>query len=136
MPLNGGSTLDHLARLLATNFTSAIMDTGGPMDGLTADQCHGYASRSDGSLVRSAPRQMTASSVLASCHKRNLGFLHWLLPARRQRPHGCTAKEGDEFAPFHCPVPSASDGKDSTELLHCRISIWPMSASGQNRSLR
>jgi hypothetical protein len=31
------------------------MDTGGPMDGLTADQCHSYASRSDGSLV--GPRQ-------------------------------------------------------------------------------
>jgi len=28
----------------------SIMDTGGPVDGLTANQCHGYASRSDGSL--------------------------------------------------------------------------------------
>src|SRR6266516_351713 len=58
VPLNGGSLLDHLARLLATNFTSGstgIPDKihyghGRPNGWFTADQCHGYASCSDGSL--------------------------------------------------------------------------------------
>ena len=51
MPLNGGSLLDHLARLLATNFTS----------GSTDNQCHGYASRSR--QLRKAP--VEAHEVLA-----------------------------------------------------------------------
>jgi hypothetical protein len=51
VPLNGGSLLDHLARLLATNFTS----------GSTDNQCHGYASRSR--QLRKAP--VEAHEVLA-----------------------------------------------------------------------
>src|SRR6516225_11929373 len=96
------------------------MDTGGPMDGLTADQCHGYASRSDGSLVRSAPRKMTASSVLASCHKKFVGFLRWVLPARRERPCRSRAAERDQQFPSsdgdcHTPLPcEVRKGKDTT----------------------
>src|SRR5215472_7061917 len=47
---------------------------------------------------------------------------------RRRR----AADERDEIAPLHDPVPPGAPTKDSTALLHCGISIWPMSLVGQN----
>jgi hypothetical protein len=35
---------------------------------------------------------------------------------------------------FTASASRASDGKDSTALLRCEISIWPMSAAGQSQS--
>src|SRR6266481_5793467 len=58
--------------------------------------------------------------------------------ARRERPRGCrrASKERDELAPFHCAVPPVLRTKDSTALLHCGISIWPMSEVGHSRPMR
>src|SRR5260370_33083349 len=54
----------------------------------------------------------------------------------RKRPSR-RAEQRDEVAAFHGPMASrASDGKDSTALLRCGISISPMSAQGQTRPSR
>jgi hypothetical protein len=86
------------------------MDTGGPMDGLTADQCHGYASRSDGSLVRVSAevndRFLGAGFVP---QKKFVGFLRWVLPARRERPRSRRAAEQrDELASSHYSITSSA----------------------------
>ena len=52
-----------------------------------------------------------------------------LLRARRERPgNRRAAEQRDEIAPLHCPVPPVLRPKDSTALLRCGISLWPMSA--------
>jgi hypothetical protein len=53
-----------------------------------------------------------------------------LLRRRRKRPRCCAPEQSDERAPFHRPVPPVLRTKDSTALLRCEISIWPMSAMG------
>src|SRR5262249_27567324 len=50
-----------------------------------------------------------------------------LLRARRERPRRRAADERDELAALHYPIPPVLRTKDSTALLRCGISIWPMS---------
>src|SRR5262249_31703284 len=59
-----------------------------------------------------------------------------LLCARRERPRGSgAAEQRDELAPFHQQFLPCFEAEDSTagDLLHCGISIGPMSAMGQKR---
>jgi len=72
---------------------------------------------------------MTASSVLASCHKKFVGFLRWVLPARRERPRGRrTADKRHELASFQLielhSVPSQG-----------RIADWTTKSSLEQRSI-
>src|SRR5262245_30957404 len=57
-----------------------------------------------------------------------------LLRVRRERPRGRTAEERDELAPFHQQFLPCFQPEDTTagNLLHCGISIRPMSESGHS----
>jgi hypothetical protein len=61
-----------------------------------------------------------------------------LLSASRQRPRRCAAEQGDELAPFHCPMsPVLSTERDSTtrygrRLPRCEISSRSMSQMGSD----
>ena len=76
------------------------MDTGGPMDGLTANQCHGYASRSNGSLGqrRVNDRFLGAGFVPQKTNSRDFCAG---VPPRRERPRHRTAEHTEKCASLH-----------------------------------
>jgi integrase len=77
------------------------MDTGGPMDGLTADQCHSYASRSDGSLVGPHRGKWLLPRCWLRATKEIRGIFALGLPARRERQCRRAAERRYELAPVH-----------------------------------
>src|SRR6266581_6713570 len=70
------------------------------MDGLTANQCHGYASRSDGSLGQRRGKCPLPRCWLRATKDQFADFCAGL-PPRRERPRHRTAEHTEKCASLH-----------------------------------
>src|SRR5712691_20294 len=85
------------------------MDTGGPMDGLTADQCPAYAPRSDGSLGQRRGKWPLPRCWLRATKDQFAGFLRWSARApRAATPPRRRAHREMRIA--SCPTPGSGEG--------------------------
>src|SRR5260221_5210680 len=85
------------------------MAGGGPGDGLTANQCHGYASRSDGSLAQRRGKCPLPRCWLRATKDQFAGFLRWSAPApRAATPPQRRAHR--EMRVASCPTPGSGEG--------------------------
>src|SRR5216684_7062769 len=85
------------------------MDTGGPMDGLTADQCPAYAPRSDGSLGQRRGKWPLPRYWLRATKEQFAGFLRWSARApRAATPPRRRAHREMRIA--SCPTPGSGEG--------------------------
>jgi hypothetical protein len=111
------------------------MDTGGPMDGLTADQCHRNASRSDGSLIGPRRGKWLLPRCWLRATKEIRGIFALGLPARRERQCRRATEQRDELAP---PDRSLTRGSHPivAGILPCASQQnWPlMSEMGQEQT--